>query len=241
MTTPGLSFDAIIEVLDVTDTEIVEVTGEGRELTRDQIAEDLQNTTTAIGSGMVAGVESASAVNPHGTWDFDNPPTVNGALIGGGGGGGVPAGGAAGAVLAKTTATDYDTEWIPGTSTPDPSSVAVRDVNGATEFSMVTVTDQPTGDTDVVPKSYADGVGTSASTPNTVVRRDASGNFGGATVTADNAPVNPEDLTRMDYVDEQVGTRISNSGGISTILKLTQAAYNGLATKDANTLYVIVG
>lgn len=37
------------------------------------------------------------------------------------------------------------------------------------------------------------------------------------------------------------GETIANDGGVSNILVLTQASYDALATKDANTLYVING
>lgn len=36
-------------------------------------------------------------------------------------------------------------------------------------------------------------------------------------------------------------TKVNNGGSVATITKLTQAAYDALGTKDANTLYVIVG
>lgn len=36
-------------------------------------------------------------------------------------------------------------------------------------------------------------------------------------------------------------SKVVNGGSVATILKITQAAYDALGTKDANTLYVIVG
>lgn len=51
------------------------------------------------------------------------------------------------------------------------------------------------------------------------------------------APVNDaEDITPRSSLDTKpTGT------GITAIVKLTQAAYDALGTKDANTLYVISG
>ena len=38
---------------------------------------------------------------------------------------------------------------------------------------------------------------------------------------------------------KKASTSVQNGGGVNTIKKLTQAAFNALATKDANTLYIV--
>ncbi|RVG47755.1 hypothetical protein [Sinorhizobium meliloti] len=49
-------------------------------------------------------------------------------------------------------------------------------------------------------------------------------------------PYDPEKSQIRQWGMERVG-----STAVSTIVKLTQAQYNALGTKNANTLYIIVG
>ncbi len=51
------------------------------------------------------------------------------------------------------------------------------------------------------------------------------------------APANPGDLVPKSLVD---AVKTTTLGGLSFV-KLTQAAYTALGTKDANTVYMIVG
>lgn len=55
------------------------------------------------------------------------------------------------------------------------------------------------------------------------------------------APANAGDLTPKSYVDAgDTSIKTTTLGGL-TFVKLTQAAYTALGTKDANTVYFIVG
>ncbi|RVP95734.1 phage upper tail fiber protein [Sinorhizobium meliloti] len=49
-------------------------------------------------------------------------------------------------------------------------------------------------------------------------------------------PYDPEKSLIREWGMQRVG-----STSVSTIVKLTQAQYNALGTKDANTLYIIIG
>jgi hypothetical protein len=51
------------------------------------------------------------------------------------------------------------------------------------------------------------------------------------------APSAPTDGVTKAQLDLKVGS----DGSVLTMVKMTQAAYNALATKDANTVYYIVG
>lgn len=42
-------------------------------------------------------------------------------------------------------------------------------------------------------------------------------------------------------VNDLQSSKVGGNGSITTVVQLTQAAYDALGTKDANTLYVIVG
>lgn len=95
---------------------------------------------------------------------------------------------------------------------------------------------------------------TSSRIANTLAQRDANGNLWVA-----DTPVNTYDAAPKGYVDTKApiasptftGTvggitaamtgSVANDGSILRVLKITQAAYTALATKDANTFYVIVG
>lgn len=61
-----------------------------------------------------------------------------------------------------------------------------------------------------------------------IVRRTSTGQIKA------NAPIKDNDCTTKKYVDDAIS-------GISKVVKVTQAAYDILVSKDANTLYVIVG
>lgn len=54
-------------------------------------------------------------------------------------------------------------------------------------------------------------------------------------------PANAGDLIPKSYADTiETGIKSTTLGGL-TFVKLTQAAYTALGTKDANTVYLIVG
>lgn len=62
------------------------------------------------------------------------------------------------------------------------------------------------------------------------------------------ASINPILFTRVntqplgvtpEEAQELVSNRVINAGGVATIIALTQAAYDAITTKDANTMYVI--
>lgn len=74
-------------------------------------------------------------------------------------------------------------------------------------------------------------VASSSAVSGSVAVRGASGVLAVGTATA-----NDHAVTKAQH-----DTKVANGGGISTVQRLTQAAYDALATKDANTLYVIVG
>lgn len=84
-------FDAIIELLDVSDIEVVEVIAEGYELTKAQIADAIADPTTEVGQAVLQAVQETPSMSPQGTWDFAIPPTVNGEPVGTGSGTGDPA------------------------------------------------------------------------------------------------------------------------------------------------------
>jgi hypothetical protein len=50
-----------------------------------------------------------------------------------------------------------------------------------------------------------------------------------------------DDASYATTVTTALNSKVTNSGNVSAIRRLTQAQYNALATPDANTLYVIVG
>lgn len=65
---------------------------------------------------------------------------------------GVNAGGATGAVLAKNSATDYDTVWVNPTSSPTASQIVLRDANGRAQVA------DPSASADIATKNYTDGL-----------------------------------------------------------------------------------
>lgn len=88
MSAPILSgFDATLEILDVSDTEIVEIFGEGMELTKTQIADDIANPSTELGQATLQAIQETPSMSPTGSWDFAQAPTVAGAPIATGGSG----------------------------------------------------------------------------------------------------------------------------------------------------------
>ena len=54
-------------------------------------------------------------------------------------------------------------------------------------------------------------------------------------------PANAGDLVPKSYVDGRETDIKTNTLGGLTMVKLTQAAYTALGTKDSNTVYWIVG
>ena len=56
--------------------------------------------------------------------------------------------------------------------------------------------------------------------------------------------VSKSDIQRIENnittLQGDVAKRVENAGGVSKILALTQAQYNAITTKDANTMYIII-
>lgn len=48
-------------------------------------------------------------------------------------------------------------------------------------------------------------------------------------------------IANVTGLQTELDSKVVNGGSVATILKITQAAYDALGVKDANTLYVIVG
>lgn len=91
---------------------------------------------------------------------------------------------------------------------------------------------------------YVKGAGTSALTASaTIPGSDISGNISGnaANVTGTVAVANGGTGATSSSAALTALGGVANGGSVATITKLTQAAYTALGSKDANTLYVIVG
>jgi hypothetical protein len=100
---------------------------------------------------------------------------------------------------------------------------------------------QVSGDVTTVTDTAVNGA-TNAATANAIAKRDSSGQLTVSTMLIGNAtPSLNNEVARKDYVDNAAATKVTNGAGVSTIKTMTAAAYAALGTKDAATLYVIVG
>lgn len=107
-------------------------------------------TTLTIGTVQSGAPGSAPGADITGTaptqvLNLTIPTGATGAV-----GPGVAPGGAAGAVLAKLTATNYDTQWINAATSATGSTIVQRDVNGRTQMA------DPSAAADVATKNYVD-------------------------------------------------------------------------------------
>lgn len=129
-----------------------------------------------------------------------------------------------------------------GTPSDVPNTVVRRSENGAVSLAGIDLGRAPDQPYHATRKDYVDALGTNAPEPNTIVRRGANGSTLFTRVySSDGPPIDPDELARKDYVDNGLAGKVANGAGITTMTKITQTAYDALGTKDANTLYVIVG
>lgn len=135
-------------------------------------------------------------------------------------GAGVAPGGTAGQVLAKASATDYDTTWV-DQSSGGGTGGAVDSVNGQT--GAVVLDAAAVG---ALPDTYAPTWAQVTSKPAT---------FPPSTHNHD------ERYYTETEVDTQLAGKADAAGGLTRIEQITASAYAALGTKGAATLYVVVG
>ena len=189
-------------------------------------------TTTPEGSTASASITGTA---PNQVLSLSIPRGDTGAT-----GPGIISGGAAGAVLAKASASDFDTEWTVATASPTVSTIIKRDSAGRAQVVA------PAAGSDIANKTYVDDAvaaaannnatvdaATSVATPSTLMKRDINGRA----QVAD--PVASSDIATKNYADG-VGTAAATA---STVMRRdtngrAKVADPSVATDIANKQYV---